>query len=31
LYFALLALAGAAIWGTYRWLLERQLSQLFGI
>ncbi|BAK75950.1 type IV/VI secretion system protein, DotU family [Pseudogulbenkiania sp. NH8B] len=31
LYFALLALAGAAIWGTYHWLLGRQLSKLFGI
>lgn len=31
LYFALLALAAAAIWGTYHWLLGRQLHTLFGI
>lgn len=31
LYFALLALAAAAILGTYHWLLGRQLHTLFGI
>lgn len=31
LYFALLAVAAAAIWGSYRWLLGQQLAELFGI
>ncbi|WP_174875425.1 type IVB secretion system protein IcmH/DotU [Vogesella oryzae] len=30
LYLALLALVAAGIWGTYRWLLGRQLHALFG-
>lgn len=31
LYFALLAVVAAVIWGVYRWLLGQQLGQLFGV
>lgn len=31
LYFALLAVVAALIWGGYQWLLQRQLGQLFGL
>lgn len=31
LYFALLAVVAAVIWGGYQWLLGQQLDQLFGV